>query len=124
MRFRLTLSLALFLAVAPTHEVRADNVDLAEKLVQMIEQVATVVSRNIGSCDAMGDALEQYVVANAEFLQQAKAAWRQIPVSEQRALKARFQPRITAALSKINPGMAKCYDHPKVSNAVRAAQTM
>ena len=124
MRLRYALSMAVLLAVAPFHEARADNVDLAEKLVQMIEQVGTVVSRNMGSCDAMGDALEQYVLANAEFLQQAKAAWRQIPVSEQRALKARFQPRITAAMGKINPGIAKCYEHPKVSAAVRAAQTM
>ena len=125
MKSCLMVLFALLLAVAPIGQAHADpNVDLAEKIVQMVEQLATVISRNASSCDAMGNALEQYVQANADFIQQAKAAWNQLSDSQKKALWTRFQGRVNAAMAKINPGVMRCSDNPKVSAAINQAKVL
>jgi hypothetical protein len=119
---RTAIALVILLGLLPVRDARATtNAELAEMLVQMVEQLGTVVSRNMTSCDTMGDALEQYIASNQQFIQSAKGQWSQIPEAEQKALMQRYQARLQAAQTKIVPGLTKCRSNQKVVFALKQA---
>jgi hypothetical protein len=100
-------------------DVRADSdVEMIEKAVQIFERVATVVQMNQSDCGVMGDKLGKVVDENAAFLASAKSRADAMPARERSAIEARYRPRILAAVEKMRPGMAKCGSNPKVTAAL------
>lgn len=124
-RRTLAIVILVLCTLVSVRDARATtNAELVEMIVQMFEQIATVVSHNGSSCDALGDSLEQYYNANAEFMRQARAAYEQIPPDEKKTLKDRYKTRYQAAIAKIQPGVVKCLSHPKVSTVVREVRSL
>lgn len=102
---------------------RADaNGDIFEKVVQLIEQAATIVDANKSKCDAMGDKLNALIDPNLQLLTTAKALSNRFTSDQKRAFDARFRPRVLAAMVKIRPGFAQCSSNPKVMAAVQKIQ--
>lgn len=112
------MAAALFLAVPG--DARADtNADIAEKMVRILERVATVVEANRNDCNAMGDKLNAIIDENGAFIADAKARSESMTAEERQQIQARFRTRIQAATAKMIPGLRACGSNPKVTSAIQ-----
>jgi uncharacterized protein YicC (UPF0701 family) len=108
------------LPLAVASDARADtNGDLAAKVVALIEAGATVVDANRNDCNAMGDKLSQMLSDNADFIDQVKARAEKATPDELRAVSARYQARVEAAMTKAKPGLDRCRTNAKVAAVLR-----
>jgi DNA-directed RNA polymerase specialized sigma24 family protein len=109
------VALACALLLGSSSGARADaGSDAFTKLVQLMEQAATIVDATKNNCDAMGDRLDAFYQANAQTLQEAKAATERLPDDQRRALTARYRQRLSAAMAKLQPAM-RCTGNAKIA---------
>jgi len=117
-RALLSMAAALFFVVPG--DVRADtNADIAEKMVRILERVATVVEANRSDCNAMGDKLNAIIDENGAFIADAKARSESMTAEERQQIQARFRARIQAATAKMVPGLRACGTNAKVTSAIQ-----
>jgi len=110
---------AALLLCAPG-DARADtNADIAEKMVRILERVATIVDMNKSDCNVMGDKLNAVIDENSAFINDAKARSEAMTPAERDAIQARFSARVQAATAKMMPGMRACGTNPKVTSAIK-----
>jgi hypothetical protein len=112
------MTAALFLATPG--DARADtNADIAEKMVRILERVATAVEANKNDCNAMGDSLNAIIDENSAFIADAKARSEAMSHAEREAIQARFRARIQAATMRMMPGLQACARNQKVMSAIQ-----
>jgi hypothetical protein len=101
-------------------DARADtDAEMMEKVVQVLERVATIVDMNKSDCNAMGDKLTAVIDEKGVLLAAAKARADALSPAEKQALEARFGARVRAAAMKLQPGLRACGSNPKVLAAVQ-----
>jgi len=111
---------AALLLCAPGGDARADtNADIAEKMVRILERVATIVDMNKSDCNAMGDKLNAAIDENSAFIADAKARSESMTQAERDALQARFGARLQAATMRMMPGIRACATNSKVTAAIK-----
>ena len=116
-RALVTMTVALFL-VAPG-DARADGNADAEKMVRILERIATVIEANRSDCNAMGDKINAIIDENQAFIAESKARAAAMSQAERDAVQARYAARIQAATARMLPGMRACATNPKVVGALK-----
>jgi hypothetical protein len=120
---RALLSTAAGLFLFVSGEARADaNSDIAEKMVRLLERIATLVDTNKSDCNAMGDKLNAVIDENSAFIADAKARSGAMSQAERDAIQARYGARLQAATMKMMPGIRACATNPKVNAAIKRVQ--
>jgi hypothetical protein len=120
MKYALILVVAL--ALVPARHAYADaSADQAEKAVVMMEQIATIIDANKANCDAMGDKLGAYMDKNGEQLKKLKAAGKTLSDEQKKAFSEKYNDRMKAVFTKMQPGMQKCSGNAKVSSVMKQA---
>lgn len=90
----------------------------AERMVVLIEKMASITDTYKNDCDAMGGALDKFADATAEERAALKAARAKLTREQKDAIAKKYEARLAAGAAKIAAGMRACGSNPKVKAAM------
>ncbi len=92
--------------------------DVIEHGISLLEDVGNIVQANMASCDAMGDRLEEFKQKHPDAAADVDLIYEPKYATEFKRLQPEFRKRFKAAWAKVQPGINKCNQAPKVNKLI------
>ena len=90
----------------------------AERSVQLMEKVASIVDTDKADCDQMARELNVFYDANAATIKELAAWGKTLSADEKKAMSDKYRSRILAASQKMAAGTQKCGTSKAVAEAL------
>jgi hypothetical protein len=84
----------------------------------MIEEIATIIHANEDNCDAMGAKVDAYYKDNQASIDDMHETYGKMARDARKVLQTRYRARFDTAWKKLQPGLKKCKDEPKIKALV------
>jgi hypothetical protein len=106
-------------ALAVARPVHADsNEAMAERAASLLESAASLVDRDRGKCDQMGDDLSGFIDAKSGDIDALRSWGMHLTSAERRALSAKYKARFDAVGGRLRSGIVPCMGNSKVRGAL------
>jgi hypothetical protein len=96
----------------------AASADDGEKVVKLDEELAGIVDANKNDCDKMAAGIKTFVDKNGKEMQRLREEGMKRTPGERAEFQKKYGARIQAATTRLNAGIGKCIQNPKVKDAL------
>ena len=123
MRIVLALAAAVLMVSSASAQAKGKaapkkSADDPLRVVQLDEEIANIVDADKNDCDKMAADVNTWVAKNKDEMHRLREEGKTRTAEQRADFQKRYRARVQAATAKMNAGIGKCIQNPKVKAAL------